>query len=80
MMFMPTCKEMAERSTRGEFENASWITRLFVAMHMGMCVNCRLFARQMKQIAQAVREKADRAVDPAKLAEFEKRLIRRLVP
>jgi predicted anti-sigma-YlaC factor YlaD len=80
MIFMPSCKEMAERATRGEFENASWFTKIMVKLHMGMCENCRLFGKQMSQIAEAVKEKADRSVDPERVSALKKRLISRLSP
>lgn len=69
---------MAERSTRGEFEDASWPTRMLVRMHLLMCRHCRRFKTQMELISAAARKRADDSVDPSRLADFKRKLVERL--
>lgn len=76
---MMSCRELAERSTRGEFENVSFFWKLLIRMHVAMCCHCEHYGKQLAQIAQAVREKANRSVDPARLEVFKKRLSSRLI-
>lgn len=77
-MILTNCKELVERSTRGEFENASWLTKIFIRMHLVMCRHCRRYKRQMGLITQTVRSKAARAVDPSQLEDLKKKIIDRL--
>lgn len=78
MMFLPSCKEMSERVSSGEFEGASFLMRFLVRVHLSMCGHCERYARQIKHISQAVREKAERSVDLDRLAVLKKRIIGRL--
>ncbi len=78
MMFLPNCKEMSERVSSGEFEDAGLLTRLFVRMHLTMCGHCRRYFRQIGLITRAVRGKAGRLVDRERLAGLKKRIIGRL--
>jgi predicted anti-sigma-YlaC factor YlaD len=77
-MIMYSCKEMAEKSLHGDFDNAGWWTRMLVNMHMAMCKHCQRFSAQMKFIARAVKEKAEKSVTPSELAAFKRRLKDRL--
>ncbi len=78
MIFLPTCKEISERMSSGEFESAFFLTRLLVRMHLSMCGHCKRYARQIENITAAVREKAKRLVDRERLAGLKKRIIGRL--
>ena len=53
MMGLPSCKEMAERASSGEFESASLLTRLLVRFHMMMCAGCVRYGSQMALIGRA---------------------------
>ena len=77
-MMMLSCKEMAEKATRGEFDDAGWLTRLLIRMHIGMCEHCRRFSAQMKFISRAAKERAAQSVDAAHLDAFKRRLKDRL--
>ncbi len=78
-MILTNCKELAERSTRGEFESASILTRMIIRMHLAMCTHCVRYKKQLGQITQAVRKKAERSVEPVRLADLKKRIKDRLI-
>ncbi len=78
MMGMFSCKEMAERATRGEFDDAGLLTRLLVRMHMAMCKHCRSYAAHMACIRDAVRKHAAGALSAEELEACKRRLKGRL--
>ncbi|MFH2204481.1 MAG: hypothetical protein ABIJ96_15300 [Elusimicrobiota bacterium] len=77
-MILTNCRELARRSTNGEFDNASWITKLIVRMHLMMCGSCARYSRQLERISQAVCAQAERSVDPEKLVLLRRRINDRL--
>ncbi len=77
-MILLNCRELARRSTSGEFDDAGWFTRLMIRMHMGMCNGCRRYGAQLKAIADAVRKSALSSVPPEKTDALKKKVIRRL--
>ncbi len=79
-MILFNCRELARRSTRGEFDDAGWLTRFLIRMHLGMCKGCRRYGAQLKAIADAVREKARSSVSPEKADALKKKVMRRLSP
>ncbi len=77
-MILTHCKDLARRSTRGEFEDASWFTRLLIWMHLLMCRHCSRFKAQMELISQTAKKTADAPLEPLRLNEFKKKLLERL--
>lgn len=77
-MILYNCQELSERYCRGELEDASWLTRLLVRMHLAMCRHCRLYREQVDFIVEAVRRRSKGSVEPERLKKFEDRLIRDL--
>ncbi len=79
-MILFNCRELAKRSTRGEFDDAGWFTRLMIRMHMGMCKGCERYGAQLKAIAESVRGKAKSSVSPERADALKKKVMRRLSP
>lgn len=79
-MILFNCKELAKRSTRGEFDAAGWFTRLLIRMHTVMCEGCRRYGAQLKAVADAVREQARSSVSPGKADALKEKVMRRLSP
>jgi len=77
-VILTNCREMAARGTRGEFDDASWFTRLLVRAHLLMCRHCRRFKAQMELISAEARQRADDLLEPARLADFKRKLVRHL--
>ena len=77
-MILTNCKDMADRGTRGEFDDASWFTRLLVRAHLLMCRHCRRFKAQMELISAEARKRADNSIEPSWLADFKQKLVRHL--
>ena len=66
----PSCKELAERLARGEYERAPFWVRLGVSLHLRRCELCDKYARQLGLVAEAFRRSAaERAVGLDALAE-----------
>ena len=52
---MLSCKEVARLVASDEFEEAGWMTRLSVRLHLLMCANCRQYVSQVQAIGNAAR-------------------------
>lgn len=52
----PTCKELAERLTRGDYERAPLPVRLGVRWHLFRCELCEKYAKQIAQVAEGYRK------------------------
>lgn len=70
---MITCKELAARAARGEFEEAGAAVRLQVLFHLLICSGCRRLKRQLAAISAAARALSEPS--PSRLAAFEGRLL-----
>lgn len=74
---MPTCREVTGLIAAGEIESASMMSRLRIRLHLAMCAHCARFARQLRVIAQAVRE-AWAPRPQADVEDLKRRILERL--
>lgn len=78
-MIFPSCKELAERLSRGEYEKSAWPVRLAVRWHLLRCELCDRYASQLRLVGKSyqrtIRERA-----AGDLTSLKKRLIERLRP
>ena len=74
-MILFDCREVSRRVSRGDYDQASRLTRMLVRAHQAMCGHCARYARQMALIAQALREVSERSINRDELADLEKRII-----
>lgn len=54
-MMLPTCKEVSTAFARGEYDAASFVTKLRVRLHLAICWHCRRFRSQIRLVEQALR-------------------------
>ena len=52
---MMTCKEVSTLMSTGGLDDARWIVRVAVRLHLSMCRHCRAFKRQLEALANAAR-------------------------
>ncbi|MBI3565094.1 MAG: hypothetical protein HY079_07860 [Elusimicrobia bacterium] len=72
---MPTCREVT-RALASE-EDASFLRRMTIGLHLSMCEHCSRFARQLRLISRSLRE-VWAPVQPAGLEELKRRVLARL--
>lgn len=78
MKWMPSCREIAGMLAHDDLSTISWPKRLLVQMHLSMCTFCARFARQMKLIHRAFRERWSQKPTAEKLSAMRQRLLDRL--
>lgn len=66
-LIFPTCKELAERLSRGGYDAAPWPVRLGVRWHLLRCELCRIYARQVELLGEAYRLACAKDAAPADL-------------
>lgn len=52
---MPTCREVTQLVASDALASAGWHRRLMVRLHLVMCVHCRRYVEQLRQISHAMR-------------------------
>ena len=67
---MLNCKEVVRLIASDELDDAAWLDRTFVRLHLMLCRHCRGYAAQLRAIGAAARDRAD--LDVADRASFEK--------
>lgn len=75
---MPPCREVTDGLAAGELENAPWHKRLLIRMHLSMCAHCGRFARQLRLIGDALRERWSRQPPRERLEAIKRRVMARL--
>jgi hypothetical protein len=55
LIAMLTCKEVSRTIASDELATAGWRRRLSVRLHLLMCLHCRRYSRQMREIGTAAR-------------------------
>ncbi|MDP2029343.1 MAG: zf-HC2 domain-containing protein [Thiobacillus sp.] len=56
MKWMATCKETTELVSRAMDERLPFVSRLSMQLHLAICKNCTLFARQLQEMRHLFRE------------------------
>ena len=56
MKWMPTCREATELAARAMDERLPFASRLSMQLHLAICKNCTLFARQLRDMRRLFRE------------------------
>jgi len=78
MKWMPSCREVSGLVAQDALSSVSGLKRLLIRMHLLMCSICGRFARQMKLVEKAFRERWTQKPNAQKLAEIRQRLLDRL--
>jgi len=55
MKWMPTCKETTELASRAMDEHLPFASRLSMHLHLAICKNCAIFARQLQEMRRLFR-------------------------
>jgi len=76
MIHVMNCREIATLMDSDAVAHQPWITRVQFRVHLWVCWHCRLLARQIGWLGEAVRRSA-RSIPDAD-SEFETRLLRKL--
>lgn len=76
-MMLPTCREVSRCLAEGALETSPWHRRLLVRLHLSMCAHCSRFARQLRLLGRAWRERFS-APPPERLEALKRRLQARL--
>ncbi|MEJ2480230.1 MAG: hypothetical protein P8Y78_08635 [Acidihalobacter sp.] len=53
-MITISCRRAAELLSRSRDEGLEGMNRLALAVHLGLCANCRTYSRQLRWIEQAL--------------------------
>lgn len=78
MKWMPSCREIAGMLAHNDLGAISWPKRLLVRMHLSMCTFCARFARQMRLLEKAFRDRWAQKPSAEKLSAMRRRLLERL--
>lgn len=68
-----TCKEFVEIVTDYLDGTLSWSKRIRFHLHLGMCLGCRIYLRQMKQTIQTLGQVPHKPAPPAVREELLRR-------
>ena len=68
-----TCREFTEAVTDYLEGNLGFLKWVRFQMHLGMCVNCRAYLRQMKQTVQTLGRLPEEPIPPAVREELLRR-------
>lgn len=79
-LIAPTCRELAMRLSKGEYENAPWYARVGMRIHLLRCTLCVRYARQLELLGEAFGSLAAQRRSAPKSEELRKSLLRRLLP
>ncbi len=66
---MPNCNEVVRLIASDELDDALWVNRALVRLHLLMCHRCRGYAAQLRAIGAAARDRWD--LDVADRVAFE---------
>ncbi len=78
LSFIPSCREVALKLAQGEFKGYSYRTRILVRVHLFMCRDCRLFARQMRLISEGLQATFKENLTAARLNSIQRKILSRL--
>ncbi len=76
-LIFPSCKTLAERLSRGEYERAPLAVRLAARWHLWRCALCDKYARQLDAIGKGYSDAARKKVEPESAA-LTSRLLKKL--
>ncbi|HVE12510.1 MAG TPA: hypothetical protein VNI01_03875 [Elusimicrobiota bacterium] len=74
-MILPSCKDVAQALSRGDFDEGSWLRRLRLRLHVFVCYVCRRYKAQIEFVNRGMRVVSE-AKAPA--PDFQARLIDKL--
>ncbi len=77
-MMLPSCREVSCCLAEGELENSPWHRLLLVRLHLLMCAHCARFARQLKLLGLAWRERFAVQLPPERLEALKRSILARL--
>ena len=77
---MLTCKELVRLTSSGEMEEASWMRRVSLRLHLLMCRYCRRYLAQLTAIRAAARHAPVEPEDADRMRRIEEKLLAGLSP
>lgn len=78
-LIAPTCRELAVRLSKGEYENAPWVVRLGVRIHLLRCALCVRYASQLKLLGEALGRHAAERRSSLRAEKLRESLLRRFL-
>lgn len=75
---MIRCNEVARLLSTEQLEDQHFSTRIQVRLHLWMCVHCRRFERQIRQLGAAIRSLLGSTEATRPGGELEERVLRKL--
>lgn len=70
-----SCRETSRRVAQGEFDDAAFIVKIFIFLHLLYCRFCRRYLRELRALARAAQHWAAGLDRPAAVEALERRLI-----
>ena len=78
---MLKCREFTGLVTTGEMENAGWMKKLEIRLHLMMCVHCRRYLAQIQAIGLGARFLVQgKQADPEQLKRMEEEVLHQCCP
>jgi anti-sigma factor ChrR (cupin superfamily) len=78
---MLKCRELSSLVSTGELENAGWMKRLEIRMHVMMCGHCRRYLAQMRALGLGARHLIrGKQADPEQLERMKQEVINQCCP
>ena len=77
---MLTCKDLVRLTSGGEIEEASWLRRFSLRLHLLMCRHCRRYLAQLTAIRRAVRNAPAEPEEADRIRRIEEKLLEGLSP